>query len=407
MFGAIFFVTITTPRLTNFGTYNAIQRTIYTVIITLIATTLTAIIMDGLRGLYLGQIDNKLEHFAQSAVKTQKRVDAKWQTALGISSIKEKFRNFSVEFSLLLAALVTTCITAGFTATTTTRVEPYSPYIPSSDPFIFARPWDKGKQPGYGIINWDMGNGSWYSVWVWAGGSPQHNAYGLMNGINIIDPQLYAYSDRGVAIRSSAIGAPVTIYDPQHSSYGLQNIMEQYDWNVNAVSACVPVMVKNPVKCRQGGTTTWTNGGKTVKTASDDGKCTREQVATDSSAKPYYTWMLKEICAQRKVGQGVAIFGATSGYANWLAMSMGIDLGPAFSSLPAAQQAYTVQCDIDATDNVFQYRNVTLSISRQGTATSPYNRVLFRQLVLLTTRQPANFALTGSNGSYGTVLYNI
>jgi hypothetical protein len=373
-FGAIAVVTTTTLRLTNFGTYNAVQRTIYTVIVTLVSTILTAMIVDGLRGLYLGQIDNKLDGFAQNDVRTQKRVDARWQTALGISSIKDKFRNFSVESSLLLAALVTTCITAGFTATSATRVEPYSPYIPSPDPFIFARPWDKGKQPSYGILNWDLGNGSWYSVWVWAGGSPQHNAYGLMNGINIIDPQVYAYSDRGVAVRSSAIGAPVTIYDPQHASYGLQDIMEQYDWNVNAASACVPAMVKNPVKCHQGGNTTWLNGGKTVRTTSDDGKCKHQQDATDN--KTYFTWMLKETCTTGKVGQAVAIFGATSGYANWLAMSMGIDLGPEYSKLPAAQQMYTVQCDIDATDNVFQYRNVTLSISRQGTATSPYNRVL-------------------------------
>lgn len=376
VFGAILLVTIITPRLTSYGTYNAVQRTIYTTVVTLIATILTTIIVDGLRRLYLRQIDDKLDHFNQAPIQTQKRIDARWQTALGISSISEKFRNFPVLSTLLLGTLVTTCITAGFTATTTTRVEPYLPYIPSPDPYIFARPWDKGSQPSYGILNWDMGNGSWYSVWVWHGGSPQHKAYGLMDGINIIDPQLYAYSDRGVAVRSSAIGAPVTLYDPQYASYGLQDIMKKYDWNVNAVSACVPVMVKNPVKCHQGGTTTWLNGGKTVRTTSDDGKCRHQQDAAINSTDLYFTWMLKETCTKGKVGQGVAIFGATRGYANWLATSMGLDLGPKYSMLDNSQQSFTIQCDIDATNNVFQYRNVTLSISRQGTATSPYNRVL-------------------------------
>lgn len=77
VFGAILLVTITTPRLTSFGTYNAVQRTINTVIVTLVATILTAMIVDGLRGLHLSQIDNKLDHFIQSTIETQKRVDAK------------------------------------------------------------------------------------------------------------------------------------------------------------------------------------------------------------------------------------------------------------------------------------------------------------------------------------------
>ena len=38
---------------------------------------------------------------------------------------------------------------------------------------------------------------------------------------------------------------------------------------------------------------------------------------------------------------------------------------------------FTAQCVIDATDDVFQYRNVTLKISRKGTKKSAYNRILY------------------------------
>jgi len=62
----------------------------------------------------------------------------------------------------------------------------------------------------------EVGTASGYN-----GGSPQHKTPALMNGINIRDPTIYAYSDGGVAVKSSAIGSPVTLYNPEYGTYGL------------------------------------------------------------------------------------------------------------------------------------------------------------------------------------------
>ena len=63
-----------------------------------------------------------------------------------------------------------------------------------------------------------------------------------MDGISINDSTLYAYSNGGVAIQSSTIGAPITTHNPEYTGYGLRDIISRYEWNVNAVSACVPVI---------------------------------------------------------------------------------------------------------------------------------------------------------------------
>jgi hypothetical protein len=135
-------------------------------IVTLLATILTAAVLDGLKALYPYQVDDELDQYPNKSAKLKKQLDNRWQTILGISGIMAKVRNFPLESALLLGALTTTCITSGLTATSATRVEYYAPSIPSSDPFIFAQPWDIGKNPGWGYLYWNLNNGSWYCVWL-------------------------------------------------------------------------------------------------------------------------------------------------------------------------------------------------------------------------------------------------
>lgn len=187
VFACLNAVTWTTPRLTNYGIYNSIQRTVYTTVVTLVATIITAAVVDGIRSLYLYRVDDQLVLYPRSSVLHRKRLDQRWQTILGIASISAKVRNLPIVIVLLLGALITTCITSGFTATSTTRTEKYTPKIPSADPYIFARPWDNGTQPNWGLMSWRLANGSLYAAWVFHGGSPQHRAFKLMDGININD----------------------------------------------------------------------------------------------------------------------------------------------------------------------------------------------------------------------------
>jgi hypothetical protein len=360
--------------LTEYGNYNSIQRTVYTTIVTLIATIITAAVVDGIRSLHLYRVDDQLVQYPRSSVLHRERLDQKWQTILGIATLSAKVRNLPIVFVLLLGALITTCITSGFTATSTTRIEQYTPKIPSADPYIFARPWDYGTQPSWGLMYWTLANGSLYAAWVFNGGSPQHRAFKLMDGININDPTLYAYSDGGVAIQSSAIGAPVTIYNPENTGYGLGEIMGRYEWNVNAVSACVPVMVKNPAKCHPGGKLSWPNSGKTMMLTADDGSCPRTVNTTKSPEE--FIAIISRICNQGEVGQSKIMFGASNGnYAQWLAASVGEDIGPSYPG-----QTYSIECDMDARD-VFQYLNVTLQVSGQAADMSGAQNLAFTRVL--------------------------
>lgn len=135
-----------------------------------------------------------------------------------------------------------------------------------------------------------------------------------MDGINVIRPDIYAYADMGVAIHSSAIGAPVTLYDAQRSGFGLQELARTYEWNLNTVSACAPVMVRNPVRCRKGASITYSGGSGTrntvMKLTSDDGSCSISKSLTKPPEEAVY--MLKHQCAHGEVGQATYIIGAAN-----------------------------------------------------------------------------------------------
>ncbi|KAM5348923.1 hypothetical protein ACJ41O_008746 [Fusarium nematophilum] len=370
-------VTAATPRLTDSGTYTATQRTIYTTIVTLIASIITTVNLAALRFALLDSVDDHLRQFTHSSSQVKERLQSRWQTVLAISSIRNSFRNPGISSLMILGALVTTCITAGFTATTSTRTVPYSPLIATSDPYVFARPSDNLTASGSTcVLNWLMDNGSHFCSSVWYGDSPQHRAFKLMDGININHPDVYAYSDLGVAIRSSAIGAPLTLYDPQRSGYGLQDLVRLYQWNVVSASACAPVMVRNPVKCRKGGILSYANNDKVMQLTADDGTCVAQKELTKPPRDA--VWMLKKVCPRGDVGQATFVIGAAnSNYAQWVAAGLGERIASHFPG-----QTYSAQCEIDVRNGVFEYRMVTLTLSSQSGSNSSsseqlsFNRVL-------------------------------
>ena len=193
--------------------------------------------------------------------------------------------------------------------------------------------------------------------------------------------------------------------------------MQNYEWNVNAASACLPVMVRNPVKCRPGGKLTWPNGGKMMKITADDRSCPAKQNIPTSLTKEIY--IMKHLCTQGEVGQAVAIFGAANGgYAQWMASAMGVDIGPSYPG-----QTYSVQCDIDVR-KVFEYRNVTLALSKQilkpAEKNLAFNRVLsagepcsllgnppVADALIATAALGGYFAIYGDGGNWIQNLVNV
>lgn len=75
VFACLLAVTLATPQLTEYGNYNAIQRTVYTTVVTLIAIIVTAAVVDGIRSLYLYRVDDQLVQYLRSPAWHQKRLD--------------------------------------------------------------------------------------------------------------------------------------------------------------------------------------------------------------------------------------------------------------------------------------------------------------------------------------------
>lgn len=402
---------MTTPKLTTHGVYNTVQRTVYTTVVTIIATIITGVIAGRLRVLYLRKVDKKLPELNRDSDETKKQVNSFWKTILQIGECKDMFHNCGAEFVFLLAAVITTAITAGFTPTTSSIVVPYNFNLTSGDPTVMARAWEKNSVPQGCGLYWTLPNGSYYCAWVWNGASPQHKTWKLMQGINIENPDVFAYDDLGVAIKSSAIAAPVTLYDAQLDGYGLKRLMNEYNWDVNAVSACVPVMIHNPVKCRPGGTISFTNDGGATNMwlKSNDGSCVVDKTGLRSlSQNPVY--MLKNLCMGAEIGQTTVIIGAAnSNYAQWVAAAVGVNLSSSFTD-SNGNQIYSVECTIDTrNNNVFEFRNVTLSLNPHATDKSitndiPFNRLLSGSNNPCTSTNPSAIGdpifATASTGSY-------
>jgi hypothetical protein len=214
-----------------------------------------------------------------------------------------------------------------------------------------------------------MGNGSIFYAWTGRGGSPAHEAMQLSHGINIVNSDVYAYVDEGVAVHSSAIGTPHSVYAAKNGSGRLVGLLEDYDWNVQNISTCVPVMVRNPFKCRKGGQMDWTTGDTLMRLYSDDGTC----MVTQKVRNVNDTEMLKGWCTYGEIGQATLLLGANFNYHAWLAVAIGDEEIPPYSVPP--RYTYSIQCDVDAR-NVFEYREVVLKLSNLPQSSDGFSRGL-------------------------------
>lgn len=366
---SIFVMNLTTPYLTSSGPYNTTQRAIYITSTTILATLFTLFITTQIQDLLLRRIESTIQ---QSAIIKQqwvqssefKAINGSWRTVLGISSLREKARNLPIEFIYLLAGLITTAIVTSFTPSLTVRLFPYSPTIPF------------GPSPCAGVnladsrdYSWTLANGSSFFIPANAGGCPTRQAVTLAGNINIINPAAFAYADDGVAVHSTAIGTPVSVYSAQkETSPRLNDLLGVYGSSVVSTTQCVPVMIKNPISCHRGGAIVVDSSTEATAIA-DDGMCTYTEQFWLSPEDNNI--MVMKMCTHGNVGQGTIVLGAIRRFAYWLAMSVG-DIANSNSS------TYTVTCSVDTSD-VYEYRMVTLGLQNPNISESSYSRSLIGQ----------------------------
>ncbi|KAH7067866.1 hypothetical protein FB567DRAFT_252474 [Paraphoma chrysanthemicola] len=349
-------------KLTQFGVYGTRPRSIYAAVSTILATLITMFISSQLCLLWLQELASQASE-ADADVDTT-RLEAKWRVVLGVGSLTERFKSLRVQLSYLVAGLITAAIVASVTPSASTQsFDDYRPQISSGAPYPFsiycASVFPPGQTPrGY---FWNLSNGSRLYVNAPGGGCPTRWALRLTYGINVISPEDYAYTDSGVYIHASAMGAPISIYASRPGfSNRLLELTNKYNSEVIRTTQCVPVMKSNPVSCRSSGTLQV--GANNLTAIADDRSCVVQALLP---IDPRTTnAMAKGLCATGKVGQATMVLGATSAYAGWLALSMGDQ--SAYDAISAAADRgdtsarYVVTCNMDAT-NVYEFRNVTFS----------------------------------------------
>lgn len=376
--GLLIMVTVTIQELTDFGPLSSVQKTLYTMFSTFVATLITGIVSGQLVTASLCKLDDDLIPTVtsnRSESPSLRSMSSTWNAILSLSLPNLlRLRNWLIAFTVLVTSLITTSITSGFTPTTATRVVNYSSDIPTGEPTTYSRPWDPDQMPdtpaAYNSTAWFMSNGSIFYSWVGRGGSPAHEAMALSHGINIFDPDLYAYADDGVAVHSSAIGTPYSVYgERQGEDNVLSQLLARYDRNVPNITACVPVMVRNPFKCYKGALMDWIENDTIMRLYSEDGSCMiRKKVANAEQVE-----MLKGFCAHDEIGQGTLLLGSDFNYHAWVAVAVGDPDIPPYE-VPS-RFTYSVQCDVDAR-NVWEYRNVVLSLSNSERTNHAFSKVL-------------------------------
>jgi hypothetical protein len=357
-------VVVTPIYLTSSGPYSTKQHAIYTTTSAILATIFTAFIASQVRGLLLRQVDGGLQDISRI-----KSLGRRWRVILKIGSLVESVRYPAIVTVYLLTSLITTAIVAGLTPDLKTRNFPYSPKI-SYGPSICTGTYPLAEVENDGRpYYWDFGNGSAFFIPANGGGCPTRYATMLAGNVNPVNPDVFAYADGGVAVLSSAIGTPLSIYSSQpNAAPDFNSLLNKYGPSVVSTTQCVPVMRQNPITCRPGGTVSL--GSYQMNLTSSDGLCFYP------AEFPFFdplkdNTMASIMCAHGQVGQGTIVMGASGGYTRWLAAS----LNDAAHVPPNPGATYVVTCTVDTRD-VWEYRTVTLNLQSSNASGSSYARSL-------------------------------
>lgn len=343
--------------LTKTGVLSSSQRTAYATVTTIIATAITIFVTDCLRRLWVAKIDPL---FLSS--RDRQRIQGKWRVVLAVGSLREMFQHFEVQITYVIAALITTSIVASLTPTIATQDIRFHVEVASGLPSQCAPVYDQqiSNFTGY---EWQLPNKSWLSSAGNWDGCPPRQAVTIMSGINIINTSQFAYMDLGVAVKSTAIGAPLSVYGTDHATKKNANfydIIGDYGSTIHNTTQCVRVMTGTPVSCNKGGSVE-VNDNNTITATSEDGRCSvmSSSSVSDPTAK---NLMAKRICPKGDPGQATIVLGGINEYAKALAAAIN-DQNRPYKDSDAFDPGYryAITCEVDAR-NVFRYREVILSL---------------------------------------------
>ena len=282
---------------------------------------------------------------------------------------------FPVVLVYTISGLITTSIVAGVNPGSAIRDFPYNATIPlGPNDCVVTLPSGTQPEGDVGYYTWTLPNGSSVYAITNAESCPTRRALTLAGDINIVNPDVFAYADNGVAVHPTAIGAPITIYasdrtaDPQ-----LAVLLDNHGTNVVSTTQCVPVMSKNPISCHIGGDLTVSASEAMITVISDDARCKINDTLEINPA--YNSVMIKGMCTYGDIGQGTIVMGAVGANSQWLAVAMG---DRAYLDYTYDYSQYVVTCAVD-TRAVYEYRSVTFNLQPGNIPQSSYSRSLVGQ----------------------------
>jgi hypothetical protein len=369
-------VTTNSAYLTSWGPLDSTRRQIFIAGTTIAATLITGFIVSRLQGLILRRFEFHFLHDDQ--LNDLQKAGRKWRVILRVNGFVESFHHKRIVLAYAFTGLITTSIVSTMAPTLSTKEFLYDQAIfeggdslmdvgDDRTPGIctYVRPREYVESQIDRDYYWDLGDGNAYWIPSNLGGCPTRKAQLLLGLINLYDASQYAYSDGGVAVHRSAIGAPRTLYSPEpRVAPVLAEISSAYGASVLEVSLCAPVMTRNPIRCRPGGTVDLLSND-TFAITSDDGLCSYGLNFTGSRNPRTRQTMIKTMCTHGDVGQGTMAMAASGGYAHWLAVAINDTAHAPSTDVPVDQATYVVSCTVDAR-RAFEHRRVRLRFASPG-----------------------------------------
>ncbi|MCJ1407023.1 hypothetical protein MMC19_001093 [Ptychographa xylographoides] len=364
-------------NLTTVGSLSSTARTLYVTGTTVLASLCTYLTASQIRMLWLRRVDLQLHNG-----KSYEKVDPFWRTILGVSSISETIQYWNVSLTFLVCGLTTTAVVAGLASSPSAYQIIQNYALADANDYHCAT--TESSSPGQAGI-WTFPNGSFYQIWVNLDFCPTSLIMSLMGSINVIDSSNYGYADFGVAIHSSALGAPATIYSSQTAPEGssvtlwLNETLDTYKTDLLSTSQCVPVLTANPIQCARENNITFSTEGYLTVTSSDG--CVASLYAGLAALNTTQSgWTTSAICAHREIGSATIVIGGLLADAGYAAEAIGDvtwikewDAG----SVPTPK-LYGVSCTVD-TASVIDTRNVTLTLLDDSGNTDSFARSLAAQ----------------------------
>ncbi|KAI1374378.1 hypothetical protein F4677DRAFT_461436 [Hypoxylon crocopeplum] len=395
----IIWVHCASPFLTV-GALSLVSSRAWTVGITVAATITTSFIGSQIQYGLIRSLENRLRkvgmepHLIQDPTNNtadddqhvvMKNAEQDWRAILNIDSSWEKVINFRISLIFLLCTLITTSIVSSLTPTLSTRSEPFDALIPDTNFGFYS---DALNRSCFGICEapcnesmrsayrWALDNGSFFYA-ANDGECPPAYALQMAQGINTDNVTDNVYSQAGVAVQNTAIGAPTSIF----SGAAFRNISSTYGQALVNTTQCVPIITKNPVRCQAGGNVTikssneielTTNSitafGETWPGGASTSMTIRRNFATDSGMVDY-AWTLPWAGAEH-VGKVLLGFGVVNDplgqvpFASYLAGAINDPDEPKYR---VGGATYAVTCVVNPR-NAFEYRLVTLDLRALGEA---------------------------------------